>query len=681
MKFRQSIDRCVKALILLAVTIAAVPIYAQSEAEEFKVDPQVYAYYQRCVENLQSPLVLKMADTLFQMAGQKDDPRMQAVALSTVLDYYYYKGVEDSIISNVNKVKAFALKIGQPKYYYFAWGKRLIQFYIKQNRLNTALYEAEKMLAEAQERDDEEGLANCYNTLSAIYKAKGMTERVFESRLKEVEMIEKYDLDRYNISLCYIDLARYYMGYVEIADKEIDNNAGNVKDFGKALEMLKLAEKNANTVYHRMLCQHNYLKYHLTNNEPDKALHNLDALEEMFQTDKRLGAQFKSLYLSRYMYYNSTKQYAKAMEALDQTMEEYKKQGDDISSLSFMYTKGCLYYKMHEYQNSAEMLLKYINTRDSVSVGNDQATASEYAALLGVERLALKAKEDQLRYISIIIGILVILLGIVGFLLYKGNRLNRKLKASEAELLDKNASLTESEEKLSIAKEKAEQASMMKSVFIRNMTHEIRTPLNSIVGFSELISDMMEPDNPAREYADIIKENNSKMLKLIDDVLDMSDLESGKQPDMHLTDANKCCEESVKSVIPYIKEGVKLSFDHSGGALNIISNSGRISQVLFNLLHNAAKVTEQGSITLGCGISDDKRIIFTVTDTGPGIPAERQEDIFERFVKIDEFSQGFGLGLSICRLLAQKLGGNITIDPRYTAGSRFVFWLPYVPAE
>ena len=151
-------------------------VKAQKEAKDFNVDSTLYAYYQRCQECLLQPVVLSMSDTLYRMAEERHDKRMQAVAISTQLDYHYFQATnEDSIIYYTNKVKDFAKATQQPKYYYFAWSNRLILYYLKNGRTNIALYEAQKMLKEAQEEDDKTGLSRCYNIMSQIYTAVSYT--------------------------------------------------------------------------------------------------------------------------------------------------------------------------------------------------------------------------------------------------------------------------------------------------------------------------------------------------------------------------------------------------------------------------------------------------------------------------------------------------------------------------
>ena len=203
-------------------------VKAQKEAKDFNVDSTLYAYYQRCQECLLQPVVLSMSDTLYRMAEERHDKRMQAVAISTQLDYHYFQATnEDSIIYYTNKVKDFAKATQQPKYYYFAWSNRLILYYLKNGRTNIALYEAQKMLKEAQEEDDKTGLSRCYNIMSQIYTVKRLDSMAFEWQLKEIELTEKYDLENYNISQTYSQISSYYI---------------NTNQPEKALEALKKAD-------------------------------------------------------------------------------------------------------------------------------------------------------------------------------------------------------------------------------------------------------------------------------------------------------------------------------------------------------------------------------------------------------------------------------------------------------
>ena len=229
---------------------------------------------------------------------------------------------------------------------------------------------------------------------------------------------------------------------------------------------------------------------------------------------------------------------------------------------------------------------------------------------------------------------------------------------------------------------KAQEADKMKNAFIANMSHEIRTPLNAIVGFSRLITDT---DNASeqQEYLTIINNNSDLLLQLINDILDFAKIESGTlNYNMSWVDLKDVCQEV------YISQSLKMTSDvallYNGDMLPSVrlrTDTQRIEQVLLNLLSNAIKCTNQGFVSLSYEVEGDF-VRVSVTDTGIGIDKEKQASVFERFVKLDDFRQGTGLGLSICKMIIEKLGGEIGLRSELGKGSTFWFTLPLaVPEE
>lgn len=234
-------------------------------------------------------------------------------------------------------------------------------------------------------------------------------------------------------------------------------------------------------------------------------------------------------------------------------------------------------------------------------------------------------------------------------------------------------------------KEKAVQAIQRKNMFLSNMSHEVRTPLNAIVGFSAVLTDEDESfdDESRREFSEIIKVNSFQLLKLINDILDFSDFENDNITfNIRTHDAVKLCNEVVETVMASRKLEVEMRFDTDLSVLMLDTDDARLRQVLINLLVNATKFTEQGSIVLELKMADVDTALFSVTDTGCGIPPEKQHLIFERFEKLNDFAQGSGLGLSICQLIVKYMNGKLWVDSGYTRGARFCFTHPlkYNPA-
>ena len=328
-----------------------------------------------------------------------------------------------------------------------------------------------------------------------------------------------------------------------------------------------------------------------------------------------------------------------------------------------------------------------------VKMGNKEETYGQYGKVFSyiktsfeknypeeIDRLCTRFQADQLAYqnerdriVSMrfyLAGIIVSVLFLI-FLLVLGWKKIFRLKRSQM--------------RQEAMKEKAVQAIQRKNMFLSNMSHEVRTPLNAIVGFSAVLTDEDESfdDESRREFSEIIKVNSFQLLKLINDILDFSDFENDNITfNIRTHDAVKLCNEVVETVMASRKLEVEMRFDTDLSVLMLDTDDARLRQVLINLLVNATKFTEQGSIVLELKMADAGTALFSVTDTGCGIPPEKQHLIFERFEKLNDFVQGSGLGLSICQLIVKYMNGKLWVDSGYTRGARFCFTHPlkYNPA-
>ncbi|WP_196039165.1 sensor histidine kinase [Bacteroides nordii] len=267
------------------------------------------------------------------------------------------------------------------------------------------------------------------------------------------------------------------------------------------------------------------------------------------------------------------------------------------------------------------------------------------------------------------ISIFVILAGgliISLFFYFRTKRLKDDLQRSEVDLRE--------------AKDRAEESNRLKSAFLANMSHEIRTPLNAIVGFSDVLTAEGSSDEDRKGYSEIIKSNSDLLLRLINDILDLSRLDADrvrmtKEP----CDVVQLCRLVLTSVDFSRKSNNKFVFTSKHEDFVINTDVQRLQQVIINLLSNSAKFTQDGVITLDFSVDEGRKLaFFSVTDTGCGIPKEKQKLVFERFEKLDEYAQGTGLGLSICKLTVEKWGGEIWVDPDYIEGARFVFSMPVI---
>lgn len=233
------------------------------------------------------------------------------------------------------------------------------------------------------------------------------------------------------------------------------------------------------------------------------------------------------------------------------------------------------------------------------------------------------------------------------------------------------------QKELEAARIKAEESDRLKSAFLANMSHELRTPLNAIVGFSKLVIDA-ECTNEKEQYAEIIERNSEILLNLFNDILDLSSLEADSLSfNIRPIKLIDICLQLEQQFCYKVKNGTKLILDDVDTELYVSGDWNRIIQIISNLLSNAAKFTPKGEIHFGYREKEDF-VEFYVKDSGIGIPAERVATIFQRFGKINDFVQGTGLGLTLCRMLVEKMGGRIWLRSQEGKGSRFYFTLPLI---
>lgn len=280
---------------------------------------------------------------------------------------------------------------------------------------------------------------------------------------------------------------------------------------------------------------------------------------------------------------------------------------------------------------------------------------------------------EQYKYeiLGIIVAFSALLIGflVAVYFYIRTKKLKDDLELSEIELIK--------------AKEKAEEANRLKTAFLANMSHEIRTPLNAIVGFSNVLVMGESSEEEKKKYFDIIQTNSDLLLHLINDILDISRLEADRvRFVLEPCDIVGLCRVVVSTAEYARRTAAKFIFNPPLKAFELLTDIQRLQQVLINLLSNAAKFTTEGTITLDFKVDEKEGYVyFSVSDTGCGIPADKREVVFNRFEKLDEYAQGTGLGLPICRLTLEKLGGKIWIDPNYDAGTRFIVAHPLHPLK
>ena len=627
------------------------------------------AYYKQYFNDPTDPIVLTASDTLFDMAIRCNDTVMAKIALGAKVDYYYYGQGEnrtDSIIAGVNRLKQYARSVGNAELYYWAWAARLVNYYIIQGEYNIALLEAEKMLQEAKGEKKQGSIAECYYALANVYTAKGLVKKSQEFMLKEIDIFENANVFRYNISCQYSDAAKIY---IDLGEAE------------KAPELLKKALKTSRSTYHEVTAKLVYVSLYLAQGDTAAARKALEECRQMYMGEPSMKRHIHYLYDVEIDYNWRVGNYNKALSVLDERETELRKKNNLTTLMALRKTKADILWDMNRKEEAAGLYRDFLLEQKKEKERNEEITTSEFATMLNLQQLNAEkvrlekiSQKKQLQNTRTILFSVLGLLCIVVIFLWQQRKLNAKLHRAKNKLDEQNRTLIKAEEELRKAKEVAEQSNWLKTMFIQNMSHEIRTPLNSIVGFSGVLVDMLDEKEDIGQYVALIESNSKLLLKLVGDILDISILDSEVEIKHNAVDVNACCQASIDAAGASFDPGVKLIFEPACDELIINSNYSYIVQVLDNLLGNASKFTHVGSVTLTYEVKkEDNQLIFTVTDTGIGIPVEEQERVFERFVKLDNFSQGAGLGLSICRIVAERLGGYLRIDKGYTQGTRVIF--------
>ena len=351
-----------------------------------------------------------------------------------------------------------------------------------------------------------------------------------------------------------------------------------------------------------------------------------------------------------------------ALNYLDSLMDYHHSVGSCYPANHLL--KAQFMEQMGRFEDACEVYKSYAHINDSIRSAELDEQLSKYTVQFEVDKLEhdkleLRAEVNRNLFItSVIVGCLVlILLIVITFYYMRSLSLNRKLDAANKAVI---------------------KASHMKSSFIQHITHEIRTPLNSIIGFSSLMAAGGLTQEEMEEYARQMESSNAYLLDLVNNVIDIADMDSQtddipKKP----VSVDACCQECLGLIRQNLKEGIKLQYMPSSTPVEVCTVEIWMKRVLLGLLNNANKFTESGFIRLSYAEDKPNRLVrFIIEDSGPGIDENYRDSIFERFAKVDAFTQGTGLGLSIIRQIMELVDGNVYLDTSYAGGARFVVEWP-----
>lgn len=520
---------------------------------------------------------------------------------------------------------------------------------ITEGHFSLAIDKANSMYQKAKEMSYPLGTALSLQAIGNTYLNSSTPLAAIESYKEALEIISKVpDANQYakTILTCII--------LTKLKFRQMTNIEADIQQ----LESLSSKDKNLGDVFYLNYCQ---AFYNIQTRHLPEALNYLQQAESINRQCQHSYFFLMIEYLYA-CYYTESKEYAKALNIFD-TILSHTQTAGSYKSLLILQERAQLLALMGKNEEACQAYESLNTLKDSLDATNYIRQINTLHALYQIDKNELDNLNRQkiilywswLTISSIVILIILFIISI--------KRSNKKLQQSQQEL--------------EIARKQEENSIRAKSLFLSNMSHEIRTPLNALSGFSSILTEETIDNETRQQCSDIILQNSELLLKLINDVIDLSNLEVGKMAfNYEQCDAVAICRNVIDMVEKIKQTNAEVRFSSILQSLQLTTDNARLQQLLINLLINATKFTPQGTITLELEKQTEDTALFSVTDTGCGIPKDHQNKIFNRFEKLDENAQGTGLGLSICQLIIEQLGGKIWIDPDYNQGARFLFTHP-----
>lgn len=626
--------------ILRVFILSMIALCVKAQNNPFKMDDKMYEIYlevQKCDDDgSRLAMVMKLHDA----AVRRKDTLSLIVAEVVRMRHYYNKYDEKNLYATISRTQKLARESNNLMYYYYAWA--LKANYLKnRGRLLQTVDEAEAINKQAEKDNSPYGIYSAMRLLGNIHESRGE----FRTALQKYDRALRYGLqimEEQDVSPVYRAIGWCYI---------------NLWEYEKAVEALDKGYETARNHESRIACmlQKCFALY---------AMNRYADFEHVYAEVNRAFGEYGKVqprYIPRLniMHYCIKRDFDKAWEELRKVVKISDRMELEalICRASGNFKRALqLTEKVHFLKDSAQTVLhqKYLADMDA-KIGN----------------IMLKQKNQQLELdnamLILVAAIVIILLFVV--YLYRTHRLMVKLKVANDKLMENNRQLEK-------ARLRAMEVDRMKTAFVQSVNHEIRTPLNAICGFTQIIINHETEPLPEREdYCRRITDSTEQLVQMVNEMIDVSSFESG---DIRLENTevkvNDVCRSSLDvAVLRKVHDNVDVRFVTDFDDSYIIhTDSMRLGQILQHFLTNAIKNTTAGFVELSC-MRHDGHIMFTVTDTGVGIPENKRADLFKKFAKIDSFKPGLGLGLHVTWYIAKALGGEVGLDADYRDGARF--WL------
>lgn len=652
-----------KRFVLACLCLLAAVWPSAAKNNPYEIDDVCYAILQRVEAVVDDPAAEdfdEISADLLATAIERGDTKAQTLYYVFALRRICRVGVnvpmEQRLQMNrqvdeaFDKLREVAREMGYTQYYYYSYD--LAQNYYFDSRQITAAFDLlDEMLKESEQENNDYGEWQALRFLAQMYMQQG---DIVNTRLYLLQALDLYaaskdpDVRRQPATRTYCDLADTY-DFAEDSSRLFYNRAAEAAQ--THLDTLRCSYYQAQiAAFDKDLAEYERKRDYCLNDS---------AFRSFFRTGEELFACVDALVHN-----------ARPSQALMDTLA-LPRQQQFLGRLAAQWGQYDISLKMmrKRYEEMQYMLSRVNNMRLEEASGRYQ-----YYSLN--RQLTEKSQEVLMATRLVEFLVMVILLVSSGFF-WVHNRNLRKAREMDEERI----------RELKEANEQVELANAAKTRFVQNMSHEVRTPLNAIVGFSQLLAlpDGSFPEEEKAEFSDHIINNTKMLTMLLDDILNASAMDAGKyrisyeDGEMHFI-----AQAAIRSAEHRLQPGVKMYYaPESEEPFTFQTDPRRVQQILINLLTNSCKHTKEGEIRLSSSLTSRPGYVsYFVTDTGPGIPADQAERIFERFTKLNDFVQGTGLGLSICRDIAGRMGASVYLDTTYTAGgARFVFEVPVEPPQ
>lgn len=650
---------------LLFVFVINMPACAQNNP--FGVSERMMAYFDSYHKFTTAPNHDIVLDSIIRYTRRVKDLKGECLARSLKIEYPFFKNDLAGMRKAQKEIVKFVSATPYKDFMFLSWN-RIVLYYINNYNFDKALSELKVYQAEAVRLNNLFGIAQSYRRLGDLYAR----QTFYQIALIQYDKGEKFTV----LHRMVRETPSFYYAKVEVY--------AELRDVRHTMEYADLLVKSPYTSkIYKMTGYVNLFLAYTQLHDWHKASIAKAKTEDLIKEVSIIGTNRVNYFRALFLYNLGLKNYDKAKKCYHNYLKIEK------NKVHLLDSKALWYEGMRQYDSCVYVQREILRVRDSMELNRYNDSQKLLAKSFDFDRLQVetqnlkmqKYRERQKATAAIILSLGVLLFVCLAYALNRRRSLNtvrkEKLFAERARCEAQKMQI-----KAEQAKNTAESANRLKTDFLHNMSHEIRTPLNAIVGFNDVLngSDNISLDiNERKECLHMIDSNVDLLMTLINDILDISSLEGGsyviKCENVNVDDL---CEITIESVMNKVTNGVSLTFKHPSYIDNVImyTDRQRLMQVLINYITNAIKYTSKGSIVLTYNVSEEN-VIFSVTDTGVGIPADKAESIFDRFSKLDKFKQGTGLGLSICKIISKLLHGRVWLDTTYTEkGCRFKFELP-----